>query len=144
MVYRLKKHRPAPEEKRKITAAARSFLINRREIDFAFIHGSFVTEESFGDIDIAVYLAEKITGPPVAYEILLEVELEKSLKYPVDVRILNSAPLSFRYQVIKNGSVLFERDADRRADFQAETIDMYLDFAPFRERYLKEVLGLEI
>ena len=144
MVCRLKKHNLALEEKKKITDAVRGFLINRREIDFAFIHGSFVTAESFGDIDVAVYLAEKITGPPVSYEIFLEMELEKSLKYPVDVRILNSAPLSFRYQVIKNGAVLFERDADRRANFQAGTIDMYLDFAPFRERYRKEVLGLEV
>jgi len=144
VAFRQKKHNPAPEEKKKITDTVKGLLAGRREIDFAFIHGSFVTAESFGDIDVAVYLAEEITGPPVNYEIALEMDLEKTLKYPVDVRILNAAPLSFQYQVIKNGAVLFERDADRRADFQAGTIDRYLDFAPFRKRYLKEVLGLEV
>ncbi|MCL6639361.1 MAG: nucleotidyltransferase domain-containing protein [Firmicutes bacterium] len=144
MGYRLKKSSPAPEQKEILLRSISNFLVNRPEIDFAYIHGSFVTAESFCDIDLAVYISEKITGTPLSYEINLEMDLEKSIKYPVDVRILNTAPLSFQYQVIKNGAVLFERDTDRRADFQTKTIDMYIDFSPFRKRYLKEVPGLEV
>ncbi len=79
----------------------------------------------------------------INYEIELEIKLEETLKYPMDVRVLNYAPLSFQYQVIKNGNLLFEKDGDCRVDFQTKTLDFYFDFAPFRKQYLKEVLGFE-
>jgi len=62
----------------------------------------------------------------------------------IDVRVLNASPLSFLYHVIKGGRILMARDDDIRADFQENTIKHYLDFAPFRKMYLKEVLGLGI
>lgn len=144
MAYRAKKYSLTAEQIKKIMDDIADFLADKLEVDFAFIHGSFVNAESFGDIDVAVYLFGNLPVKPVSYEIALEVNLETLVKYPVDVRLLNGAPLSFQYQVIKNGAVLFERDGDRRADFQSRTFDMYFDFFPYRKRYLKEVLGLEV
>lgn len=117
------------------------------ELDFAYLHGSFLNEEKFGDIDIAVYLTKEAHIPQdfiIKFEIDLEVQLEKLTGYPVDVRVLNNTPLSFRYNVLKNGKLLFARDEDSQADFAAGTIIAYIDFTPYRKRYLKEVLGLEI
>jgi len=65
-------------------------------------------------------------------------------RYIVDVRVLNMSPLSFKYNVIKNGIVLISRNDDERADFQEVTIASYFDFAPYRKMYLKETLGLGI
>lgn len=111
------------------------------EIVFAYVHGSFAKDGPFRDIDIAVYLKE----PPdsaLEYELALEAALIQSAPYPVDVRVLNNAPLSFRYQVIKEGRILFVRDDDARSDFQESTLSRYFDFAPFRSLYLKETLGI--
>jgi len=52
---------------------------------------------------------------------------------------LNGAPLSFRYQVIRQGQVILDRDSDLRAAFEGMVFKKYFDFAPFRKRYLKEI-----
>ena len=74
-------------------------------------------------------------------ELNLESELYNLISYPVDVRILNSAPLSFRYNVIKHGRHLAVIDDDARCDFEEMTCSAYFDFAPYRKMYLKEALG---
>ena len=79
------------------------------------------------------------------YELQMETDLMKALKkYIVDVRVLNGAPLSFKYNVIKDGIVLLSKDDDKRADFEEKTIILYLDFLPYRKSYLKETLGVEV
>jgi len=117
------------------------------EIIFAFVHGSFLEEETFGDIDLALFLDPSC--PPakdraLEYELEMERCLEKVAGFPVDVRILNCAPQPFRYSVLKNGCLLFCRDEEIYAGFFSRTLALYFDFAPYRKRYLKEVLGIEI
>ncbi|HBV96291.1 MAG TPA: hypothetical protein DEF36_04500 [Desulfotomaculum sp.] len=122
-------------------------LQENRVITFAYIHGSFFTEDTFRDIDIAVYMDEQATRDKASYtrrEIALEMEIEKMFNYPFDIRILNNAPLSFRYNVLKNGKLLFSKNEDLSANFAARTMSDYIDFLPYRKRYLKEVLNLEI
>jgi len=140
------------DKAKKLPKAEKETIVNRitkslevhQEISFAYIHGSFLQEGHFKDIDVAVYL-KNTPESPLQYELQLEAELMKSLgKFTIDVRVLNASPLSFRYHVIKRGRILMARDDDIRADFQENTIKRYLDFAPFRKMYLKEVLGLGI
>lgn len=140
------------EKAKKLPKAEKETIVNRitkslevhQEISFAYIHGSFLQESNFRDIDVAVYL-KNTPESPLQYELQLEAELMKSLgKFTIDVRVLNASPLSFCYHVIKGGRILMARDDDIRADFQENTIKRYLDFAPFRKMYLKEVLGLGI
>jgi uncharacterized protein len=76
---------------------------------------------------------------PVVFEIEIETELEKITGCPVDIRILNGAPLSFCQQVIRNGEVILDSDPDTRADFEGRTLKKYFDFSRFRTRYLREV-----
>lgn len=122
-------------------------LKENRDITFAYTHGSFLSEVPFGDIDIAIYLDQSALPEKdqlIRYEISMEIELQEKFGYPFDVRIINRAPLSFRYNVLKNGKLLFSRNDDLNTDFAARTIDDYIDFLPYRKRYLKEVLSLEI
>jgi len=129
------------EEKLKIEETLKNALKKHSEISFAYLHGSFVKNEGFKDIDLAVY----IKGIPLAlvqYELNLETEIMEQIgKYIIDVRILNSSPLSFRFNVIRDGIVLFVRNDDERVEFQEATIRDYLDFAYYRELYVKETLG---
>lgn len=119
-------------------------LEKHSEIVFAYIHGSFAKQADFKDIDVAVYLKEHPSSF-LQYEIALETELMgAALPYPIDVRALNGAPLSFKYHVIKEGMLLMVKDDDLRADFQEATLSGYFDFAPYRAMYIKETLGLGI
>ena len=69
------------------------------------------------DIDVALYLSST-PAAPLEYELSLEAAFSDVIqKYPVDVRILNVAPLSFRYNVIKEGVLLIVRDDERRTGF---------------------------
>lgn len=136
-IYRLVK-----EEKESIVHRLRMAVEFHQEISFAYLHGSF-GEGAFRDIDVAVYLRETPSVSVLQYELKLESELMKTLgKYSVDIRVLNEAPLSFRFQVIRQGVLLFARDEDERAEFQERTLLDYFDFLPYRNDYLKETLGL--
>lgn len=139
---KIKKYFVNDNEKEKIFGMIKNILTGLPEIIFAYVHGSFTDQKGFGDIDIAVYLKEEnLNEQIINYEIELEINLEENLKYPVDVRVLNYAPLSFQYHVIKSGALLFEKDGDSRVEFQTKTLDFYFDFAPFRKQYLEGVLG---
>lgn len=143
----IKRYCLSNEKKKDIISLLTDNLKACLALDFAYIHGSFISEEEFGDIDIAVYLTEgscPAKDLAIKLEIELEIRLEKLTVYPVDVRVINGSPLSFRYNVLKGGKLLFARNEDIQTDFAERTISAYIDFAPYRNRYLKEVLNLEI
>lgn len=154
-----RRHFLPKSEREKIINTIGNFLKNYPELDFAYVHGSFLTPGHFGDIDIAVHLGNSLPNHgdksvkdvkgikvfnEVKYEINLEVALEELLRYPVDVRVLNQAPLSFQYSVLKNGRLVLERNENARVSFQTKTLSMYFDFAPLRRQYLREALDVEI
>jgi len=113
------------------------------KIVFAYLHGSFAEKDTFHDIDIAVFLKE-LPESKLEYELELETKLIQVIGRIVDVRILNNAPLSFRYHVIKKGIPLLIRDDNERVEFQEITLSRYFDFAFFRAMYLKETLGFGV
>lgn len=131
------------EQKENIEKGVADFLRERPEIISAYLHGSFL-ESDFRDIDIAVYLTGIGKGEALQYELNLENELNKLTGFSVDVRILNHAPLSFRFSVIKNGHLLFSKDEKVRCDFECLTIAEYHDFDLLRGIYRKEALGIEV
>jgi predicted nucleotidyltransferase len=94
---------------RKIT----SVLKKRAEIVFAYCHGSFLLKGiKFRDIDIAVYLKEGFKTDIFDYEQKIGDLLERKIKYPVDVKVLNIAPFYFLNNVFRTGKLLFSRDDD--------------------------------
>lgn len=108
----------------------------------ALLHGSFPEGGPFRDLDLALYLDPKIGGR----ESFRDYELEQGVRWsgviglPVDVRLLNGAPVGFRYHAL-TGMVLFVWDEELLDEFRVRTWDEYFDFAPFARRYLREVLG---
>ena len=130
-----------PDERKSIIDRLKSCLESHRDIVFAYLHGSFAIGDRFKDIDIAVYL-DSLPSSPLQVELEIETELGNAIKkYPVDVRILNNSPLSFRYNVIKHGEPIVVHDDDLRSDFVETTLSNYFDFSPFLKIYLKEALG---
>jgi len=129
-------------KKKKIVQRIRKILSKQKKIMFSYLHGSFLNEQEFSDIDIGVYLDEKGIQEiePLEFEICLSLEIEKSIRMPVDVKLLNLAPLSFRYQV-SCGYPLFSRVDLKREEFLCKTWSEYFDFQPVAKIYLKEVVS---
>jgi len=103
-----------------------------------YVFGSFVTADAFSDMDLGLLFSEN-PSKTLLLELDLETELERTTACPVDVRVLNGAPLSFVQSVIRTGEVIVDVDPNRRADFEGLILKKYFDFAPFRARYLAEV-----
>ena len=137
---RLKKHGMAKPEQAAISNRIAACLRKDfPEISTAYIFGSFTGQDSFGDIDIGVLVSGENFPPPLEHELAMESALEKELRLPIDVRILNWAPLSFQHTVIRNGLLIIDKDSNSRAGFEGNVRKRYFDFSLFRKRYLKEV-----
>jgi len=131
------------EQREKSRERIADFLQKRPEIIFAYLYGSFLKGD-FRDIDVAIYLTEISKKEALEYELNLESELSKLTGYWADARILNHAQLSFRFSVIKNGTLLFSKDERIRCDFECLTIVEYHDFDFLRSVYRKEALGIKV
>lgn len=132
-----KLHKLLKEERLKVIERLAGAIERRSEIVFANAFGSFVEETPFHDIDIGVYLR---TNRDLSYAVELAAELEKEAGFPVDVRILNSAPVSFLYHAIK-GVLLLDRDEDMRAEIVEQTVRRYLDIKPIIKKAIREAFA---
>ncbi len=128
----------SPDEREHLVQEIESLLRAREEVLFAYLHGSFITGKVFRDVDLALYVtANPATDASLrGYEIDIGVDFTSKMRTPIDVRVLNDAPLSFRYHVLK-GRLLFTRDDEFLDLYRARMWDEYCDFAPFARRYLR-------
>jgi predicted nucleotidyltransferase len=143
MVKKIAKRSATKKKKAAIAETIASFLDQHQEIYCVYIHGSFLTADLFADIDIGLLLAR----PPenlIEYEFEIEIAIERQVNLPVDVRVLNNAPLSFIQNVIRHGKVVLDKKPNTRSDFESYSLRKYFDFAPFRRRYLSEVINAPI
>lgn len=125
-------HRLSIEEKEKIIKEIRKTLEKRSEVCFAYLFGSFTRYNLVRDIDVAVWVKEGIN--PLEYTIKLSEELEKKTRLPIDVIILNAAPVTLRYNVFREGQLILIRDECRDTHDQALIVTT-LEYADLREKY---------
>lgn len=139
--------------KKEILKEIKNFLLCKNEILFAYLAGTFLDKDDFNDIDIAVFLVEKWLKRinTVDYEIEMSLKMEDQVKpgeklkryVPVDVKVINCAPVSFKYSVTRS-SLLFSRDEEKREDFLCRTWKEYFDFQYMSKIYLREVLNASV
>lgn len=130
------------DQKKRITGKIRDFLLQHEDIVFAYLFGSMPENESFGDIDVAVYL-DKDPSLPMKHEAVLSQDMWEHIGNPAlefDVKVLNTAPLHFRHEVLRGGHVIFSRDEKRRIDFECRTTAAYLDYKPVLEFFNRRLL----
>lgn len=93
--------------------AIRRLLDARAEIVFALLHGSFITEGPYRDIDIAVGVDASAIPADRRHRYALDLaqSLELAIRHPMEVLVLNDAPLAARYH----------SSADRGSRFASRT-----------------------
>jgi len=124
----------------KIKEALALCLQDRPEILFAILYGSAAEGRPFQDLDIGLFVdrASVPVSVELDYAFALADELERVAPHPVDVRVINDAPLPFRYNVSR-GIPLLVHDKEVFARFLERTWDEFLDFQPVAMQYLKEL-----
>ncbi len=131
----------APEKKAKILSIIEGILEKEPFVLFAFVHGSFLETSLFRDIDVAVYTQKLEPSSISKLESKLSNAIEQSIprRIPVEVKVINEAPLPFRFNVIR-GKLLVSKDDLLLDEFIVGTARHYLDFQPLRHRYIKEAI----
>ncbi len=129
--------------KRKILKKLKESLGARIEIIFCYIHGSFLDDFPFRDIDIALYVDSKQINSQQAfdYSFNLSLELSKQTGFEIDVQVMNYAPLGFQHSVLRNGKLLFSKDEDLRLNL-IESISLeYIVFFELNKEYIRHLVS---
>jgi predicted nucleotidyltransferase len=133
-------HRINREERERIEQCLAAELAGDRSVTFAYLYGSFVESQPFHDIDVGVYLENVQADRVTATALDLAQRLSDRAQMPVDVRILNFAPVSFLYHVLR-GQLVFCRDDAVLAEVMERTVSRYLDIAPLVRRGTQEAFA---
>jgi predicted nucleotidyltransferase len=113
------------EERKGLLRRLKRLLEDVEGVIFAYAHGSFVELDAFRDIDVALW----VKNPEEAfnYAVHLSAKLEAEVGVPVDVHVLNDAPLSFKRHVFTKGELLLSVDDGFRLRMLDETLRRCFD-----------------
>ena len=126
-------------ERERLIRAIKERLLQEPDIVFAYLHGSFLTEESFRDIDVGILSG---VAKDLSFESDLSYELSTALGYEIDIRVINDAPVAFQMAALRNGRLLLSRNDDARTDFIENVGRRYREYAHFRNVFM-EAVGAE-
>ncbi len=127
-------------QKERLINQIKDLLRRYSEIQFAYVYGSFTENFPFHDVDIGIFLTGIEKEESTSYSLSLGQTLSREIKVPIDVRVLNFAPLSFVFQVIR-GILIYVRNEELRVRVVEETIRRYLDLKPILYKGIKEAFG---
>lgn len=119
------------------------FFDQERAIVAAYLFGSFAkgTPTPSSDIDLAFLLDKKTAGADsTELSSRYSVDLSEKLGREVDVIILNEAPPFLKFQVLRYGQPLFERDVKRSRRFMAASLIEYFDFEPLKRSMEERII----
>lgn len=120
-------------------------LCQKYPINTLYLFGSRAVGKisKLSDWDFAIQLKDAVKPAKFFdYQIKLNSELMRLLNLEVgklDVVILNSeeTPLLLKYNIIKDGQVLYCQNQDQRQDLEFETMRDYLDWEYYEELFSK-------
>lgn len=99
------------------------------------------TENAMSDIDIALLFKNTYDESNDAF---IRGEIIESgfefFKLPVDIVSLNLAPLSIKYEIIKEGILIFDHSPVQRVEFETKVLQEYLDFKYYSDSYNATIL----
>jgi hypothetical protein len=102
-----------------------------------YLFGSIArgTARTDSDVDVAVLFHDPplrtLNGP----RFVVEGELERALGAPIDLVVLNDAPVDLRIRVLRDGRLLVDRDPSVRIAFEVRTRNEAFDLEPILARY---------
>lgn len=129
-----------PDERERIERTLVGVLESEPDLEFAWLHGSFLVADKFRDIDIGVHLSVPVEVRSQR-GLELSVRLDQEIGFPIDVRVLNDAPVTFLFHVFREGRLLLSRNDERLADLMERTVREYLDAAPLLRQATIEAYG---
>jgi len=105
----------SPEQKEQVKARLQEILKPREDVLFAYLHGSFLLNVPFEDIDVAVYLRQDPSSSEEWLQTAFHLAdmIERQVRLPVDVQVLNAAPRGVQFNCYSVGTRSFAATSSR-------------------------------
>ena len=123
-------------QRRKLRQRIVTVLQEDPQVLLAYLHGSFSREEPFRDVDIALWLQSDDPKTAYHYSVQVAITLSTTLGLPVDIQVLNQAPLPFQYFVLSYGIQLLPRNQVLHYRLLDLLTRQYLDFQTLTQNTL--------
>jgi predicted nucleotidyltransferase len=125
-----------------IESQLREFLTanaEREGIAAVYLFGSVArgTARLGSDVDVGVLYSEDPPQTLAGLGLDLEAEMEKLLGLPVQLVVLNRAPVDLVVRVLRDGKLLVDRDRSKRLRFEVRSRNEFWDLEPYLKLYRK-------
>ncbi len=102
-----------------------------------YVFGSVARGEAgpASDLDVAVLLTREPEPTLEGIGLGLADRLEASIGRPIDLTVLNRAPVDLIHRVLLEGDLVFEHDRSARIQFEVRARNDYFDLLPVLEEY---------
>ncbi|HEY7213137.1 MAG TPA: nucleotidyltransferase domain-containing protein [Thermoanaerobaculia bacterium] len=122
-----------------IESQLREFLTanaEREGIAAAYLFGSVArgTAKTDSDVDVGILYSEEPPRTLKGLGLGLEGDLEALLELPVQVIVLNRAPVDLVIRVLRDGKLLVDRDRSKRVRFEVRARNEFWDLEPILRR----------
>ena len=127
---------PLPKNIEELLPEAYEYLRADEDTLFAYLFGSLAREKAgpLSDVDIAVYLADRVAFAEKKLEIL--GNLMNILKTDeIDLVVLNKAPLTLRMKILESKKLIADNAPLVRHRYESLTMRQYFDFS-FKESFI--------
>ena len=128
------------EQREVLSRQFREHLEQEPEIRFAYLYGSVLESDRVHDVDVGLFLDDTAVPRQATIADRLSATLTAVVGLPVDVRVLNNAPLSFQYHALQ-GQLLLCRDETFLTDMLEDVPRRYLDLAPLLRTSTKDAFA---
>lgn len=116
-----------------------NYLSNVSQLISAYLFGSYAREnqDQMSDVDIALLFYDELSIEQMnKLELSIWQQLTAILQTDeIDLVVLNQAPLSMQFEIIRTGKVICNNDNARRIDFEINTCASYWDFKKIKDEY---------
>ena len=113
------------------------FACHHHDMVCAYLYGSQAQGKAgpHSDVDIAILL-EKPPPPTLdGFGLDLGGKIEENIGKPVDLVILNRAPVDLIHRILRDGILVYEGDPAARIRFEVRTRGEYFDLLPYLRQY---------
>ena len=129
-----------------VESQLRQFLVEnagREGIAAAYLFGSMArgTAGPASDVDVGILYSEEPPRTLKGLGLGLEGEMEKFLQRPVQVVVLNRAPVDLIIRVLRDGRLLLDRERSKRVQFEVRARNEFWDLEPILRRYRRGAEG---
>ncbi|MGB4067800.1 MAG: nucleotidyltransferase domain-containing protein [Nitrospira sp.] len=133
-------HTIGPEQREDVLAKLRVELAKVSGLRFAYVYGSVLESDRVHDVDVGVFLDNMAIAQQMNAVDALSVTLSATVGLPIDIRVLNEAPLPFLYHVLR-GKLVLCRDEIFLTDMLEDIARRYLDLAPLLRNSTKDAFA---